>query len=795
MQKNHGLSACGIVLLVALLLPMGSCGGGGPASPAGIEASQGGFTATVLLESLVGGATLQDCTLGITESADAVEVSLGVKDAAGLKAAYMQLAFNPNRYDPVQVLPAGLLGEDNRVLRLHASAGRGRIDYGEVLIRPLEQPGFNGDGEVVKIRFARQAQTKPRTASTPPLARQSQALLFHEGGLLEWRYASQGDYDQNGEVNIADLTPLGMHFGESAVPLPAFDYESALSVIDGDGNGELNLSDITPIGQNYVRTANGGYGVFTSGHFDDYPALETQFGDPPATPAVIGVPLGYAIGTPGTDRLLFRTVAPPGVRADEYIWVRPSDGVQYGSPSNPAGGNSVPAVQFRVVSPPAGEGTEEDPYVIGSGGTVQFELYDPIADVMIPPDGPNVLLRLENPAAGVMTGGQLEFAVPFSGRVDVTAQVDYRPTNPARICLLVLAVPPAVNQPLAVIDAAPTSGQAPLNVLFYGGRSHDHTGAAVTAYEWDFGDGPGFTAGVETAVHQYPTAGSYTARLRVTAANSETAESQVLISVHPSAPNGPSAKLAATPAMGTAPLTVAFDATGSAPGAAPLSSFQYDFFGNGTYVTGDATWSVTYALPGTYRVSLRVVDTASNFGTAYADVVVYRAGGTPPPSASLAVVPAKGNSPLAAYLDLNGSTTGPSLSYRVDPGDGSAAYDPAMYPLQPHIYAAVVGNTTYTAIAQTHDSTSGLDSLPIAADVLLYPPGALCATLSASPPSGPAPLSVTLDATLTSASRFVDRVAPMLLPAIGCIPCETPGPRCTITQTLEGEPPWDSPAR
>src|SRR5438552_196800 len=32
---------------------------------------------------------------------------------------------------------------------------------------------------------------------------------------LSWYYALPGDYDQNGEVNISDLTPLGVHFGQS----------------------------------------------------------------------------------------------------------------------------------------------------------------------------------------------------------------------------------------------------------------------------------------------------------------------------------------------------------------------------------------------------------------------------------------------------------------------------------------------------------------------------------------------------------------------------------------------------
>ena len=64
--------------------------------------------------------------------------------------------------------------------------------------------------------------------------------------LVGWEYNHTGDYDQNGEVNVADLTPIGQHFGKVAAA--AWDVAA---VADGDGNGEINISDVTPIGQNF----------------------------------------------------------------------------------------------------------------------------------------------------------------------------------------------------------------------------------------------------------------------------------------------------------------------------------------------------------------------------------------------------------------------------------------------------------------------------------------------------------------------------------------------------------------
>lgn len=82
---------------------------------------------------------------------------------------------------------------------------------------------------------------------------------------LSWTYKNQGDYDQNGEVNISDLTPIVVNFGAS----PAGTNWANKSVADGDENGEVNLSDITPIAMNYSRTV-GGYRLFsTATQFDE----------------------------------------------------------------------------------------------------------------------------------------------------------------------------------------------------------------------------------------------------------------------------------------------------------------------------------------------------------------------------------------------------------------------------------------------------------------------------------------------------------------------------------------------
>ncbi|MCH7471407.1 hypothetical protein IIA79_00445, partial [bacterium] len=82
---------------------------------------------------------------------------------------------------------------------------------------------------------------------------------------LEWRYTLFGDYDLNGEVNIADITPIAQNFTET---FPFADPRVAW--VDGDRNGEINVSDLTPLGQHFgvsVLT----YSVFRSAQGADPP--------------------------------------------------------------------------------------------------------------------------------------------------------------------------------------------------------------------------------------------------------------------------------------------------------------------------------------------------------------------------------------------------------------------------------------------------------------------------------------------------------------------------------------------
>jgi glucose/arabinose dehydrogenase/PKD repeat protein len=104
------------------------------------------------------------------------------------------------------------------------------------------------------------------------------------------------------------------------------------------------------------------------------------------------------------------------------------------------------------------------------------------------------------------------------------------------------------NQPpVAVADANPTSGTAPLNVAFDGSASSDPDGDTLT-HAWDLdGDGAFDDGAAATASFTYSQPGNYTARLRVTDPSGASGTDTVPIS----AGNTPPTAVIDTPAAGT----------------------------------------------------------------------------------------------------------------------------------------------------------------------------------------------------------------------------------------------------
>jgi len=212
--------------------------------------------------------------------------------------------------------------------------------------------------KVLEARLA-DLQAHPRAVSSAPTSTGAATSLTWDISTpaLQWRYYNPGDYNQDGEVNISDLTPLAAHLNQAP---PDNTTDSVLSVIDGDSNGLVNISDITPLGANLGHRVTG-YEFFDSTNFDD-----STFDNSPSTIAPsTSVPFANAVGAPNQIRLQFQV--PGTAEGLHFYWVRPLDGTDSseGPVSNYVlGGGSHPDAVFSATAI-----TGDTPLIDGFNGT------------------------------------------------------------------------------------------------------------------------------------------------------------------------------------------------------------------------------------------------------------------------------------------------------------------------------------------------------------------------------------------------------------------------------------------
>lgn len=157
----------------------------------------------------------------------------------------------------------------------------------------------------------------------------------------------------------------------------------------------------------------------------------------------------------------------------------------------------------------------------------------------------------------------------------------------------------------AHIAATPLTGSYPLTVTFDGSASIPLSGT-IQSWEWDFGDGSPLATGALTS-HTYLIQGTYTATLTVTDSGLNTHTTSVEIVVTDNQP--PVAAFTFTPNGGTAPVTIAFDASASSDPDGQIVLYEWDFQSDGTWdATGPQTTHLFDIPGGTFTVTLRVTD-------------------------------------------------------------------------------------------------------------------------------------------------------------------------------------------
>lgn len=339
MTEQGSVKRCAIRLNSAatagcLLLLVVICGCASPKSPFAAQINQGrasgagDFNLAVLDGSLYEQAQF---SLAVDKRGDTAVVIVAVEEIRNLKAVYLELAFDAARYRPISVDSLGLLEQAGTPLVLSLTNAPGLVHYGEVLANWPDKPGFSGAGAIAEFRFetgpdADYARIDRRSSAVPASDQASHSLIYNAiTGVFRWYYVNPGDYDQNGLVSVADLTPVGANFNA----MGPFDAKSALFVVDGDHNGLIGISDITPIGANFNNNIDS-FAVYGSTEGGDYPASNSAMNG--AGAVLIGTQHFASSKGGGAERKYWDLVMVEPLISGHF-WQRPVARGEEGTPS------------------------------------------------------------------------------------------------------------------------------------------------------------------------------------------------------------------------------------------------------------------------------------------------------------------------------------------------------------------------------------------------------------------------------------------------------------------------------
>ena len=300
------------------------------------------------------------------------------------------------------------------------------------------------------------------------------------------------------------------------------------------------------------------------------------------------------------------------------------------------------------------------------------------------------------------------------------------------------ATPPANQPPVAQGKTSVTSATAPATVTLDGSASRDPDGTIVLyRWEWETGSVEGQVVDVE-----FTTPNAYDITLTVTDDDGATdTDIMTLTIVAPDTNTAPTAVATATPLEGEAPLDVQLDGSQSTDAEGEIASYTWTY--EGVELSGVSPLT-TLIEAGTYPIVLTVTDEE---GLLDRDTVTVTVTAPEPdnvaPTAVATASPLTGEAPLTVSLDGTGSTDsdGTIVSYQWTYTGGEASGETATIEL--------TAAGTYAIVLTVTDDDGATATDTVTVTVTEPEPDNLAPTAvaTASPLTGDAPLTVSLDGT------------------------------------------------
>ncbi len=154
---------------------------------------------------------------------------------------------------------------------------------------------------------------------------------------VEWRGKHLGDYDLDGTVGVADITPIAMNYGAAVEYVDGLPVESGdneyRACIDGDRNGVIGVADITPIAQHFSERCTG-YRIYLGLRATGETELtwQTEYKTPQGNQfSPVTVPFNTSRNASEVQRYSFSFARPGGFEGFASVRIVATDGIGEGA--------------------------------------------------------------------------------------------------------------------------------------------------------------------------------------------------------------------------------------------------------------------------------------------------------------------------------------------------------------------------------------------------------------------------------------------------------------------------------
>jgi len=214
----------------------------------------------------------------------------------GISKLLLYFVYPDGSLTPKSVSAGKVIGSSDDFLFFSSSRVSGVIGIAIIALNQSEAP--IPTGTVARITFSPVARAvSAYIAPTSPINAVDDltASITPDGAVsISWTEKHPGDYNNNGFVDIQDVSPIAEHLLEK---LEDTDNPGLIHLLDGTGDGRISVEDITPIAENFF-TLISGYTVYRTylAAFDENPdpadtdrwvRLRREGADPPDAPPTV----------------------------------------------------------------------------------------------------------------------------------------------------------------------------------------------------------------------------------------------------------------------------------------------------------------------------------------------------------------------------------------------------------------------------------------------------------------------------------------------------------------------------